>query len=171
MPDSNDTQPPEGAEDAAAEKLLASWMDDDGEPQEGEPEEKFDADRYKAKISKANREAENLRKRLKEYEDRDKSDTEKLTEDRDTHKSRADKAEAELARYRVAAAKGLTPGQAKRLVGTTEEELSADADELLADLGGKPASGKPAERLRGGSVSVDEPAEDIAKIVADIPRT
>jgi hypothetical protein len=38
------------------------------------------------------------------------------------------------ARAEVALAKGLTPTQAKRLVGTTKDELEADADELLADL-------------------------------------
>lgn len=54
---------------------------------------------------------------------------------------RASKAEAEAAQIRleadrsaVALAKGLTPNQAKRLVGTTKEELEADADELVADL-------------------------------------
>ena len=38
-------------------------------------------------------------------------------------------------RAEVANAKGLTPTQAKRLVGSTREELEADADELLADIG------------------------------------
>jgi len=54
---------------------------------------------------------------------------------------RAEKAEQELATVRseanrnaVALVKGLTPTQAKRLVGSTREELEADADELLKDL-------------------------------------
>lgn len=54
---------------------------------------------------------------------------------------RAEKAEKQLAavqseanRNAVALAKGLTPTQAKRLVGITREELEADADELLKDL-------------------------------------
>lgn len=38
-------------------------------------------------------------------------------------------------RLAVALEKGLTATQAKRLVGTTREELEADADQLLADLG------------------------------------
>ena len=37
-------------------------------------------------------------------------------------------------RNSVALDKKLTPSQAKRLVGSTREELEADADELLADL-------------------------------------
>ncbi len=52
-----------------------------------------------------------------------------------------------LARFRaeVAHEKGLTAGQAKRLVGTTREELAADADELLKEF--KPADdGKGARR-------------------------
>ena len=37
----------------------------------------------------------------------------------------------------VAARKGLTPAQAKRLVGDTEEELLQDADEIVALFGPK----------------------------------
>ncbi|HET7388433.1 MAG TPA: hypothetical protein VFJ19_17405 [Nocardioidaceae bacterium] len=173
MPKEDDLSPEDQAvEEAAVEELLASRTDE-GEPEEAASKsgDKVDLERFKAKISRANREAENLRKRLKEYEDRDKSDSEKLTEDRDSHKSRADKAESELARYKVAAAKGLTPGQAKRLVGSTEDELAADADEMLAELGGTSTSTtKPKERLRGGGEPDDEPEEDISKVVADIPR-
>ena len=55
--------------------------------------------------------------------------------------------------------KGLTEVQAKRLVGATEEELEADADELLESFGGaketdsktgKPT--RPREALRSGAV-------------------
>ncbi len=52
-----------------------------------------------------------------------------------------------LARFRaeVAHEKGLTAGQAKRLVGATREELAADADELLKEF--KPSDdGKGARR-------------------------
>ncbi|SDP09488.1 hypothetical protein SAMN04515671_2924 [Nakamurella panacisegetis] len=40
-------------------------------------------------------------------------------------------------RYSVALDKGLTRGQAARLVGSTEAELMADADVLLSEFGGK----------------------------------
>jgi len=43
--------------------------------------------------------------------------------------------EARALRAEVANAKGLTPNQAKRLVGSTREELEADADDLLKDIG------------------------------------
>lgn len=46
-------------------------------------------------------------------------------------------AESNLVRLEVATEKGLTPKQAKRLQGATKEELEADADELLEDLGVK----------------------------------
>lgn len=49
----------------------------------------------------------------------------------------AAKATLALTRLEVATEKGLTPKQAKRLQGATKEELEADADELLEDLGVK----------------------------------
>jgi len=73
-------------------------------------------------------------KRLEEIENANKTELEK-------ERDRAAQAEAELMQLRieaernaVALAKGLTPTQAKRLIGATREELEADADELLADL-------------------------------------
>lgn len=47
-------------------------------------------------------------------------------------------AQSKLLRLEVATEKGLTPKQAKRLQGETKEELEADADELLEDLGVRP---------------------------------
>ena len=49
------------------------------------------------------------------------------------------KAEAgvETLKLRVALRKGLTEVQAKRLVGTTEDEIEKDADDLLESFGGK----------------------------------
>jgi DNA repair exonuclease SbcCD ATPase subunit len=116
-------------------------------------EETFDPDRAKAKIQKANSEAANLRRRvreleaaeakLRELEDATKSDGQRLVDERDQHKTRADKAEAELLRLTVAMNKGLTVAQAKRLVGDSLEELEADADELVATFA--PATKKAEE--------------------------
>jgi hypothetical protein len=55
--------------------------------------------------------------------------------------------EVRALRAEVANVKGLTPSQAKRLVGSTREELEADADELIADIGAqkKPAPQAPRE--------------------------
>ena len=62
---------------------------------------------------------------------------------------RAEKAEADLKeaqalslRYGVALDEGLTKVQAKRLLGNTEEELKADAEELVESFGG---SGKASD--------------------------
>lgn len=61
----------------------------------------------------------------------------------------------------VAAAKGLTVDQARRLQGETREELEADADEVIALFGLNNRKGpapKPRERrpVRGGATNPDE---------------
>jgi len=109
-------------------------------PPEGD-EDEFDTERAKAKIAKANAEAAGLRKRLKELEakaakldeleESKKTEQEKLAEQARSLEDRASKAEMDSARLRIALRKGLSEHQAKRLVGSSEEELEADADELL----------------------------------------
>lgn len=133
----------------------------------------------KAALEKANKEAAAYRHKLKEFEDRDKTDSEKLTERAAAAEHRAAEAEARALRLEVAAAKGLTPSQVKRLVGSTREELEADADELLADFAPRsgehdtspPPGGRPKERLRGGGDPTEEPEETDPRKLADlIPR-
>ena len=92
--------------------------------------------------AKANAEAAT---RLKEFEDRDKTEAQKLVERAEAAERRAAEIESRALRLEVAAEKGLTPAQAKRLVGQTREELEADADELLETF--KPAA--PAEEPTG----------------------
>lgn len=86
-------------------------------------------------LRKANKEAETLRLKLKEFEDRDKTEAQKLTERATEAETRAAQATASLLRYEVASDKKLPAGWAQRLQGSTKEELEADADKLLADLG------------------------------------
>jgi hypothetical protein len=127
----------------------------------------------KAALRKANKEAEQARLRLKEIEDRDKSDGEKLTERITAAEKRAEEAEHRALRLEVATAKGLTAAQAKRLVGTTTEELEADADELLTSFkseGGAPPPSKPTEQLRGGGDPTEDTAIDMRAVVDAIPR-
>ncbi|MEU8525261.1 hypothetical protein AB0C77_06610 [Streptomyces sp. NPDC048629] len=83
----------------------------------------------------ATRQLDDLSKRIKEFEDRDKSDLDKLTERATTAEQAATAAQGRLLRYEVAAAKQLPPGFAGRLQGSTKEELEADADALLEALG------------------------------------
>ncbi len=94
-------------------------------------------------------------------------------------------ADANATRLEIAATKGLTPGVAKRLVGTTREELEADADELLKVM--KPADadktvdktsngagdsrGRPRENLRSGTApDAEHEDNDPSKLAALIPR-
>lgn len=102
-------------------------------------------------------------------------------------------ADANATRLEIAAAKGLTPAMARRLVGTTREELEADADELVkfvkpagvGDEGNRPGASngaagdagtpagraRPREALRSGSAPDAEPEEnDPRKLAALIPR-
>lgn len=124
--------------------------------------------------------------KLKEYTDRDKTDTERLTEAAEEAKSRAAKAEVNHRKLMTAmdrAPDGATLTQikavAKRLTGDTDEEMEADADDLYALLAPKQSdadtdktkapAGKPKERLRGGGDPDDnEPDEMDPRKLADL---
>jgi hypothetical protein len=67
-----------------------------------------------------------------ELDQASKSEQERLTERLAAAEARAAEIEGRALRLEVAAENGLTPAQAKRLVGSTREELEADAKELLA---------------------------------------
>lgn len=97
----------------------------------------------KAALRKANKEAETLRLKLKDLEDKDKTETQRLTDRLAEAEKAAAEHETSALRLSVAFEKGLTPAQAKRLVGSTRDELEADADEVLKDF---PA---PTARPRG----------------------
>jgi len=158
-------------------------------PEGGTDPEPFDETRALAKIHKANQEAAGLRDRLKtaeekaarldELENANKSEQQRAQEAAAALEQRATAAEQRALRLEVAADKGLTPGQAKRLVGSTLEELEADADELLETFGGTapvaPADSiprRPTERLRPGGSGTPAPPEetDPRKLAARVPR-
>lgn len=133
--------------------------------------EPFDSERAKADLAKRNRENQALRARLKELEplaqraqeldDAAKSDAQRATEALTAAEQRATAAEGELLRLQVAAEKGLTAAQAKRLVGKTRDELLADADDFLASLPQAPTTRTPVEALRpGASPQTPEPSLD-----------
>ncbi len=120
--------------------------------------------------AKANAEAA---KRLKEMEDAEKSEIDRAKEAITAAEKRAAEAESKALRAEIAAERGLTLSQAKRLIGTTREELEADADELLEAF--KPAdepkpSRRPTEKLRPGASADKEPepsADEIAKKILE----
>lgn len=114
----------------------------------------------------------------KQYEDANKSEAQKLEERATLAEQQAAAGTREASRLRVALKKGLTETQAKRLVGDTEEELEADADELLAsfitpeDEPGQDPPRRPRERLRPGAAPSSEPEEtDPRKLAALVPRS
>lgn len=113
--------------------------------------------------------------KLKEIEDAGKSDAQRRDEELTSTKTENGSLKSENARLKVALDLGLTLAQAKRLVGDTEEELKADAEQLLKDFGGskKDEGGKrrPKENLKPGTVPDAEPEEtDPAKLAAGVPR-
>lgn len=151
--------------------------DEPEDKKEPAPRSDDDVEKLKAALRKANKEAEQFRLKLKEFEDRDKTESEKLADTNRTLEERARKAEIDLCRYRVAMRKGLTETQARRLVGESEEDFESDADELVAAFKGDepeappPATGgRPKEKLKPGAVADAEPDPDPAEAVAAIPR-
>jgi hypothetical protein len=158
---------------AEAEPTAPETDAPDPAPSDDPKPKQNDVKAMEAALRKANREAADARAKLKELEDRDKSDSEKLTERIAAAEKRADDAEAKALRLEVATAKGLTATQARRLVGTTQDELEADADDLLASfkpgVGASPP-GKPTEQLSGGGDPTEDPPVDMRKVIDAIPR-
>ena len=135
------------------------------ETEETEESETFDAEKAREKLRKVNSENRNLRERAKKAEQKAQETAgngEKLTA-----------LEAENLRLRVAVKHGLPENLAKRLSGSTEEELLADAEELLDLMGGKkPPTNQPKEKLRGGgdpTQAVDE-SQDVDKFAEEMFR-
>jgi len=153
------------------------------EPEADQPDKDWQAEatKWKAlarKHEKAAKENADAARRLAEIEQTGKSEQERLAEARQAAEERATSAEREAARLRVAIRKGLTDVQARRLVGDTEEELEADADELLATFASIQAESdtdlprRPRERLRPGARPEATPDEtDPAKLAEAIPRS
>lgn len=158
---------------------------DDGGDGEGGADTAAELAKWKALARKHERTAKenaDAAKRLKELEDANKSEIERAQEAARAAEQRAVEAEQRALRLEVAAEKGLTPAQAKRLQGTTREEFEADADELVATFRpredaqddadrGSGLRRTPQERLRNGSGPVAEPEKDVKEIVAAIPRS
>lgn len=133
------------------------------EPAQAETDWKAEARKWE-KLAKENKLAAAS---LKALEDAQKTEQQRLEERAAQAENRAAALELDANRAIVALEKGLTAAQAKRLVGSTPDELSADADQLLLDLG-KPAPRTPAadpsqgQRPIGNSQS---PAEQFAEII------
>jgi hypothetical protein len=73
--------------------------------------------------------------KLKEFEDRDKTEAQKLADQAAAAERQASESTVKLLRYEVAAATGLPLSLASRLQGSNEAELKADAENLKEQFG------------------------------------
>lgn len=155
----------------------------DPKPPEPDPKPQGDGTDWKAEARKWEQRAKDNKSaadELEQLKEADKTEAQKAADRATEAEKRATEAEAKALRLEVAQDKGLTPAQAKRLAGTSKEELEADADELLAtfapasnDDEGDPkgTSRRPKERLTPGASAPAEPEEtDPRKLAADLPR-
>lgn len=92
-------------------------------------------EQLRAEAAKHRTEAKERADKLKEIEDRDKSDLEKANETAAEAAQRAETATAKLARYEACVAAGLDIKHAGRLQGSTPDELKKDAEEFKKTLG------------------------------------
>lgn len=168
---------------------------DDDKPDDDKPDDKPElGDAGKKAINTMKRERNaalkelaELRAKVKEFQDKDKTEAERLAEAAEDAKSRAAKAEANARRLTTAmerAPEGATLAQiravAKRLSGETDDELETDADELFQLLAPQSATdegkrtappGRPTTSLKGGGDPGDEPEEmDPRKLAGLIGR-
>lgn len=127
-------------------------------PPEDDRDDAWDPERAKRKISKVNSENKALRERATAAEK--KAQTAEELERKATDLSTAN------LRLEVGYELGLPLSLAKRLQGSTKEEMVADAEALVELVTPKaPASRRPAEQLRGGGQPEREPEEtDLRKI-------
>lgn len=88
-------------------------------------------DRERDARKAAEQKAADAQAKVQEFEDAQKSEQEKLAEERDRLKTEASQAKAESLKMRVALSKKLPADLIDRLKGETQEELEADADKLL----------------------------------------
>lgn len=115
------------------------------EPTEPKPTETVDYWKQRARQNEAQAKANaDAAKRLKEIEDRDLSELQKAQRDRDELATKYADLERNALRSTVALAKGLPPEVAAILSGSSEEELTAHADALLAWRGSQaPTAPRP----------------------------
>lgn len=131
-----------------------------------------DAAKYRRQV----RDLEPLAHKAKELEDAGKSEIQKAAEKATAAEQRAQAAELNALRLEVAFDKGLTPAQARRLLGATRDELEKDADDLLssfAPAGKTPPTKRPRENLKSGNGSDPDEGLDVLdpeKLAALVPR-
>lgn len=153
------TTTPENTETVTPEPVVA----------ETETDWKTEAEKWMA-LSRKNEEAAKnnsaAAQKLAELENANKSEIEKATARAEAAEKERDAIRVDALRNAVALSKGLTPTQAKRLVGTTQEELEADADELLADLKSLTPPVTPAAPSSDGQGNQGDPVGAVKQITS-----
>lgn len=127
--------------------------DDDDKGSDSPTASADDVEAMKKALKKANREAEQARLKLKEIEDAGKSETQRITEERDSLKGELTGAQATALRFEIALDKGIPKSIAQRLQGATREEMEADAEALLKEIG----AGNRQRSFDGGAKDKDAP--------------
>lgn len=139
---------------AATEAVAESTTTETAATEGTSPEE---VARIRAALAKANKEAERLRLKEKEREDAQLSEIEKAKRDADEAKIELEKLRSAKTRADIALELGLPAKWVGRLQGDTEDELRADAAEILADLN-KPKKPAPdaSQGARTSALSEDD---------------
>lgn len=135
----------------------------------------------RAERDRAKQELADLRSKLDKYESANKSELQRLIEERDTLKAELGKVSSTAKRRDIAEELAPEHATAKQirmvsqyLRGSTDEELEASAEELFAHFAPEPQKArtpqKPRERLRGGGEPDEEPEEADARKLAELIR-
>lgn len=155
-----------------AEQQQAQAQDQEAQQGQGEPDQlgeggrkALDAERRRA--AAAERDAKALKAKLDELEQANLSELQKAQKAAADATASASQAQQEALRLRVAVNKGLPASLVDRLRGSTEEEMTADADELLKLVTPQqgvvqPAGPRPdlSQGARGGTAAQGDPAKE-----------
>jgi hypothetical protein len=177
----------DGIRDDEAKQLLAAADAPPDQPEKPDVVDKdwqAEAEKWRGLSRKNEKSFKDTAAKLKQYEDANKTELQRLQEERDSGMTRAEKAEAALKRRELAeqfAPEHATVAQikavAKRLSGADDDELEADAKELFELIAPEPkaapkvAGARPKERLKGGSEPDEAPEVTDPRKLADlIPR-
>lgn len=152
-----DAPDPQEGQESSQETDEQEGGNDESQEDESAP---FDSDRALRKIQKLNSENKNLRTRAQEAEEK-ASGSEELTK---TNEQQA----SEILRLRVALKHGLPEALVGRLNGSSEEELLADAEELMGLFVAKePPSRTPKRKTAARTPDSAEDGVDIDKLALD----
>jgi hypothetical protein len=111
----------------------------------------------KRALAKANKEAETLRLRLKEFEDRDKSEAEKAAERATTAEKAAQDASGELLRLKTAIAKEVPAHLLEFVQGGDEAAIEASIEKVLAAFAASKPTGPRPDTSQGQQGAPTDP--------------